>query len=65
MVTAAATTTRLAAMAGLTVATRAMAQIVAMHGGSTFHTSRFSTVNMAFEVALTREVSTPGCQVAK
>src|SRR5262245_64815003 len=62
--TRAATTTRLAAMAQLTVPTRAIDQIVAMQGGSTFHTSRFCTVNMALEVALTRDVSTPGCHVA-
>ena len=43
----------------------AIAQNVAMHGGRTFQTSRFSTVNMALEVALMREVRTPGWQAVK
>ena len=65
MITSAATTTRPAAIGRLTVPTKAMAQTVAMHGGSTFHTSMFSTVNRALEVAVTREVSVPGEAAAK
>ena len=42
------------------MATSAIDQTVAMQGGSTFHTSMFSTVNSALEVAVTREVSEPG-----
>jgi hypothetical protein len=34
--------------------------MVAMQGGNTFHTSMFSTVNSALEVAATAEVSVPG-----
>ena len=48
------------AMTGLTVAIRAIAAIVAMHGGSTFQTNMFSTVKTAFEVAVMRLVSMPG-----
>src|SRR6188474_1394774 len=63
--TSPATITRLAAMPQLTVATRAIAQIVAMQGGSTFHTSMFSTVKSAFDVAVMRLVSVPGERLAK
>ena len=38
---------------------------VATHGGSTFQTNMFSTVNMAFEVAVMRLVSVPGSRSAK
>ena len=44
-------------MPRLTVPTSTMAKNVARQGGSTFHASMFSTVNMACDVALTREVS--------
>ena len=47
-------------MCKLTVPTKAIAQTVARHGGSTFHTSMFSTVNSALAVAVTRDVSVPG-----
>ena len=36
-----------------------------MQGGSTFHTSMFSTVNTAFDVAVMRLVSVPGERLAK
>ena len=49
----------------LTVPTKAIAQTVARHGGSTFHTSMFSTVNRALEVAVTRDVRAPGEEEAK
>ena len=42
-----------------------MAHTVAMHGGSTFHTSMFSMVNSALEVAVMRLVSVPGERLAK
>ena len=42
------------------MATKAMAQKVATQGGSTFHTSMFSTVNSALDVAVMRLVSVPG-----
>src|SRR5215471_3896272 len=57
--TSAATTTTQAAISQLTVATSATDQTGAMKGGKTFHTSMFSTVNSALEVAVTREVSVP------
>ena len=44
----------------LTVPISAIAEIVAMHGGSTFQTNMFSTVNTAFDVAVMRLVSIPG-----
>ena len=37
-----------------------IAAIVAMHGGNTFQTNMFSTVKIAFEVAVIRLVSMPG-----
>ncbi|WP_258286176.1 hypothetical protein, partial [Escherichia coli] len=43
----------------LTVPTRVIAAKVAMHGGNTFHTNMFSTVNTAFDVAVIRLVSMP------
>ena len=52
-------------MPQLTVATKAMAQTVARHGGSTFHTSMFSTVKSALDVAVMRLVSVPGERLAK
>ena len=36
-----------------------------MHGGITFHTNMFSTVNTAFEVAVMRLVSMPGSRSEK
>ena len=63
--TSPATTTRVAAIPQLTAATKPMAQIVARHGGSTFHTSMFSTVNKALDVAVMRLVSVPGERLAK
>jgi hypothetical protein len=52
-------------MAQLTVATRAIAQTVAMQGGSTFHTNMFSTVKNALDVAVMRLASAPGDRLAK
>ena len=43
----------------------AMAQTVARQGGSTFHTSMFSTVKSALDVAVMRLVSVPGERLAK
>ena len=60
-----ATTTRPAAIAGLTVATQAIETSVATHGGSTFHMNMFSIVNTAFEVAVIRLVKVPGSRSAK
>src|SRR5690606_12578246 len=45
--------------------TSRIAQSVARQGGSTFQASMFSTVNMAWDVALTRDVSVPGEDAAK
>ena len=42
------------AIIGLTVLISAIAETVAKHGGSTFQTNMFSTVNTAFEVAVMR-----------
>ena len=44
----------------LTVPISAIAAIVAMHGGNTFQTNMFSTVNTALDVAVMRLVSMPG-----
>src|SRR5262245_32581099 len=63
--TSAATTIRQAAISQLTVATSAIDQTVAMQGGRTFHTSMFSTVNNALEVAVTRDVRVPGGEEEK
>src|SRR5262245_7985897 len=63
--TKAATAISPAAIGRLTVPTKTIAQMVAMHGGSTFHTSMFSTVNRALEVAVTRAVNAPGEAAAK
>ena len=52
-------------MLQLTVATRAMAQTVARHGGSTFHTSMLSMVKSALEVAVMRLASVVGERPAK
>ena len=59
-ITSAATMIRPAAMSKLTVRDQRDRAHVAMQGGSTFHTSMFSTVNSALEVAVMREVSVPG-----
>jgi hypothetical protein len=48
------------AIEGLTVVTRAIAETVARHGGSTFHTNMFSIAKTALEVAEMRLVSVPG-----
>ena len=48
------------AIAPLTVPIRAIAATVARHGGSTFQTNMFSTVNTAFDVAVMRLDSMPG-----
>ena len=63
--TSPATSVRLAAISQLTMATKPMAQIVARQGGSTFHTSMFSTVKSALDVAVMRLVSVPGERLAK
>ncbi len=47
-------------IARLTVPISSMAETVAMHGGNTFQTNMFSTVNTAFDVAVMRLVSMPG-----
>ena len=60
-----AITMRPAAIGRLTVAISAMAAIVATQGGSTFQTNMFSTVKMAFEVAVMRLVSIPGSRSEK
>ena len=39
--------------------------MVAMHGGNTFQTNMFSTVNTALEVAVMRLVSIPGSRSEK
>ena len=54
-----------AAIATLIVATNAIAATVAAHGGNTFHIDMFSTVNTAFDVAVTRLVNIPGKRSAK
>ena len=54
-----------AAIGRLMVQTSAIAATVAAQGGSTFQTNMFSTVNTAFEVAVTRLVSMPGRRSAK
>ncbi len=54
-----------AAIGRLTVPISAIATIVAMHGGNTFHTNMFSTVKTAFEVAVIRLVSMPGSRSMK
>ena len=59
------TAARHAAIGRLTVRTNPIAANVAAHGGSTFHTNMFSTMNTAFEVAVTRLVSMPGMRSAK
>ena len=61
----AATTIRPADIAGLTVPISRIAEMVAMHGGITFHTIMFSTVNTAFDVAVMRLVSMPGSRSEK
>ncbi len=53
------------AIGRLTVPISVIAATVAMQGGNTFHTSMFSTVNTAFEVAVIRLVSIPGIRSAK
>ena len=58
-------TARHAAIGRLMVATKPMAASVAAQGGNTFHIVMFSTVNTAFEVAVTRLVSMPGSRSAK
>ena len=50
---------------GLTVPISRIAEIVAMHGGITFHIIMFSTVKTAFEVAVMRLVSMPGSRSVK
>ena len=60
-----AITIRPAAIGRLTVPIRLIAAIVAMHGGSTFQTNMFSTVKIAFEVAVIRLVSMPGSRSEK
>src|SRR5258708_34718824 len=60
-----ATTIRPADIGRLTVPISAIAEIVAMHGGSTFQTNMFSTVKTAFEVAVMRLVSIPGSRSEK
>ena len=52
-------------IATLTVPIRRMAEMVAMHGGNTFQTNMFSTVNTALEVAVMRLVSIPGSRSEK
>ena len=52
-------------IAGLTVPINRSAEMVAMHGGITFHIIMFSTVNTAFDVAVTRLVSMPGSRSVK
>ncbi len=54
-----------AAIGRLTVPIKAIAAIVATHGGSTFQTNMFSTVKIAFEVAVMRLVSIPGIRSEK
>ena len=44
---------------------KAIEPAVAMHGGNTFQTNMFSTVNTALEVAVMRLVSMPGSRSAK
>jgi len=51
---------RAAAIGRLTRPIKAIAAIVAAHGGSTFQTNMFSTVKIAFDVAVMRLVSIPG-----
>ncbi len=60
-----ATTARPQVICTLTELRYAMATAVATHGGSTFHTNMFSTVNTAFDVAVIRLVSMPGSRSAK
>ena len=52
-------------IAKLTVPIRRIAETVAMHGGNTFQTNMFSTVNTAFDVAVMRLVSMPGSRSEK
>ena len=52
-------------IARLTVPIRRIAETVAMHGGNTFQTNMFSTVNTAFDVAVMRLVSMPGSRSEK
>ena len=47
-------------IARLTVPISRMAETVAMHGGNTFQTNIFSTVNTALDVAVMRLVNIPG-----
>ena len=60
-----AITIRPPAIGRLTVPIRVIAAIVAMHGGNTFQTNMFSTVKMAFDVAVMRLVSMPGSRSEK
>ncbi len=57
--------TRVAASSGLTTPIRAMAEITAMMGGSTFHEPVFSIVKAAFAAALIRPAIAPGSRSAK
>jgi len=52
-------------MGALTVITKAMAMIVAMQGGMTFHTDMFCKVKTALDVAVIRLVNVPGIRSAK
>ena len=53
------------AMGRLTLIMRMMAEMVATQGGRTLHTSMFSTVKAAFEVAVMRLVKVPGNRSVK
>ena len=52
-------------IARLTVPISRIAETVAMHGGNTFQTNMFSTVNTALDVAVMRLVSMPGSRSEK
>src|SRR5580704_6866427 len=60
-----ATNIRTTAIDTPTVATNPIAATVAAIGGSTFQTNIFSTVNTAFDVAVTRLAKVPGNRSAK
>ena len=63
--TTAATASSVAAIARLTKARKMIAPAEARHGGSTFHMNMFSIVNVAFDVAVMRLVSTAGIRSEK
>src|SRR5260370_42159710 len=58
-------TIRPADIGRLTVPISAIAATVAMHGGNTFQTNMFSTVNTAFDVAVMRLGGMPGSRAGE